>query len=83
MRSASALRKSAFAWRWAPRAGDVLRLMLLQHLKPAVLGLVIGLAGALALSRFLQSLLFGVEATDPATFALVAAVLLLVAPGAC
>jgi ABC-type antimicrobial peptide transport system permease subunit len=57
--------------------------MLVQHLKPAVLGLVIGLAGALALSRFLQSLLFGVEATDPATFALVAVVLLLVAAGAC
>jgi ABC-type antimicrobial peptide transport system permease subunit len=62
---------------------DVLRLMLMQHLKPAVLGLLIGLAGALALSRFLQSLLFGVDATDPATFVLVAVGLLLVAAGAC
>jgi putative ABC transport system permease protein len=62
---------------------DVLRLMLLQHLRPAVIGLAIGLAGAVALSRFLQSLLFGVDATDPATFSLVSLVLLLVAAGAC
>ena len=48
---------------------DVLRLMLVQHLRPALIGLALGLAGALALSRFLQSLLFGVGATDPATFA--------------
>jgi putative ABC transport system permease protein len=62
---------------------DVLRLMLLQHLRPALIGLAIGLAGAVALSRFLQSLLFGVAATDPATFSLVALVLLVVAAGAC
>ena len=62
---------------------DVLRLMLVQHLTPAVIGLVLGLVGAIALSRFLQSLLFGVGATDPATFALVAASLLLVAAIAC
>ncbi len=48
---------------------DVLRLMLVQHLRPALIGLAIGLAGAIALSRSLQSLLFGVGATDPATFA--------------
>lgn len=62
---------------------DVLRLILLQHLRPAVIGLAVGLAGAMALSRFLRSLLFGVGATDPATFTLVAVVLLLVAAGAC
>ena len=62
---------------------DVLRLMLVQHLTPALIGLALGLAGAIALSRFLQSLLFGVGATDPATFALVAVALLLVAAVAC
>ncbi len=62
---------------------DVLSLMLVQHLKPALVGLVAGLLGAAALSRFLQSLLFGVGATDPATFGLVSLVLLLVAAGAC
>jgi predicted permease len=62
---------------------DVLRLILLQHLRPALAGLVIGIAGALALSQFLRSLLFGVSATDPATFALVGLVLLIVAAVAC
>ena len=62
---------------------DVLWLMLLQHLRPALAGLVLGLAGAAALSRSLQSLLFGVGATDPATFSLVALTLLAVAALAC
>jgi putative ABC transport system permease protein len=59
--------------------GDVLRLILVEHLRPALAGLALGLAGALALSRFLQSLLFGVTAEDPLTFALVAIVLLAIA----
>jgi ABC-type antimicrobial peptide transport system permease subunit len=58
-------------------------LILLQHLRPAVAGLALGLLGAILLSRFLQSLLFGVGATDPATFTLVAIVLLAVASAAC
>ena len=62
---------------------DVLMLLIAQHLRPALIGLVVGLAGALVLSRSLQSLLFGVGATDPATFTLVAALLLVVAAGAC
>jgi putative ABC transport system permease protein len=62
---------------------DVLWLMLLQHLRPALAGLVLGLAGAAALSRSLQSLLFGVGGTDPATFSLVAGTLLVVAALAC
>ena len=62
---------------------DVLRMMLLQHLRPALIGLFGGMLGALALSRFLRSLLFGVSATDPFTFAIGAAILLTVAAAAC
>jgi predicted permease len=46
-------------------------------------GIALGLAGAYALSRFLSSLLYQVEASDPATFALVAVALLAVALAAC
>jgi predicted permease len=62
---------------------DVLRMMLLQHLRPAIIGLVIGVAGAIALSRFLRGLLYGISATDPATFGVMAMGLLLVAACAC
>ena len=62
---------------------DVLAMLLVQHLRPALVGLAIGIGGAFALSRFLRSLLFGVSATDPVTFALTAATLLLVAALAC
>jgi putative ABC transport system permease protein len=62
---------------------DVLRLILAQHLRPAVIGLAIGIAGAIALSRSLGSLLFGVSPTDPLTLALVALALLAVAAIAC
>jgi len=46
-------------------------------------GVALGLLGALALSRVLQGLLFGVGPTDPVTFTVVAAVLVLAALGAC
>jgi putative ABC transport system permease protein len=49
----------------------------------AIVGTVIGVAGAFALSRWIQALLFGVTATDPATFAAVVATLLAVATMAC
>ena len=62
---------------------DVLRMMLWQHLRPAVAGLGLGLAGALVLSRFLESLLYGVSATDPGTFAGVVGLLMAVAVIAC
>lgn len=62
---------------------DVLLLMLRQHLRPAVLGVVLGLVGALALAKFLQSMVFGVAPTDPATFVIMAVALLAVSAAAC
>jgi putative ABC transport system permease protein len=62
---------------------DVLRMMLAQGLKPVVIGSVIGLLAALALSRALSSLLYGVTATDPATFAIVVLLLSFAALLAC
>jgi predicted lysophospholipase L1 biosynthesis ABC-type transport system permease subunit len=59
--------------------GRVLGLMLRQGMKPVAVGLVVGLGGALAVTRVLQSLLFEVSATDPLTFAAVAALLTAVA----
>jgi putative ABC transport system permease protein len=53
--------------------GDVLRMVLGQAARLAIAGIVIGLAGALLLTRWMSTLLFGVEPTDPATFAAVAA----------
>lgn len=65
------------------RGRDVLRLILAQGLKPVVIGSVIGLMASLALSRALSSLLYGVTATDPATFAIVVLLLSLAALIAC
>ena len=61
------------------RGSDVLTLILRQHLIPALAGVAIGLAGALAVSRSLTSLVYGVGATDAVTFAGVAVVLVAVA----
>ncbi|MBF5043479.1 ABC transporter permease [Aggregicoccus sp. 17bor-14] len=60
-------------------AADVLRLVVRQGMAPALLGVGAGLAGALATSRLLSGLLYGVAATDLATFALVPLGLLAVA----
>lgn len=62
---------------------SILSLVLLQGLRTAGLGVVFGLAGAFALSRFLQSLLFGVGQHDVAVFAGVTILLLAVAIAAC
>jgi ABC-type antimicrobial peptide transport system permease subunit len=59
--------------------GDMLRLIVLQGLKLAGLGVAIGLAAAFGLTRLLGHLLFGVQSSDPVTFAAVAAVLATVA----
>jgi putative ABC transport system permease protein len=54
---------------------DVLRLVLRQGMSLALTGIVIGVGAAFGLSRVIQSQLFGIRATDPATFGLVAVVL--------
>jgi putative ABC transport system permease protein len=58
---------------------DVLRLVLRQAMTLVAIGVVLGLAGALALTRVLTTLLFGVLPTDPATFTSVALALAAVA----
>jgi putative ABC transport system permease protein len=63
--------------------GDVLKLVIKQGLKLALLGIGSGLASALALTRLLKNLLFNVSATDPWTFVGLAILLLLVALLAC
>jgi putative ABC transport system permease protein len=61
----------------------VLALVVRQGLSMALAGTAIGVAGALALSRTVEDLLFGVKPTDPLTFAAVVGVLLCVATVAC
>jgi putative ABC transport system permease protein len=51
--------------------GEVLRLILWQGMRPALAGIAVGLLGALAATRLMRSLLYGVGATDPLTFAAV------------
>jgi putative ABC transport system permease protein len=63
--------------------GDVLRLVIGEGMKLALIGASLGLGGALALTRLLKTLLFGVSATDPLTFIVIAAVLIIVALLAC
>ena len=62
---------------------DVRRLVIRDGIALVLPGLMIGVAGALVLSRFLASLLFGITPTDPLTFALVAATLAAFALAAC
>jgi putative ABC transport system permease protein len=62
---------------------DVLKMVIGQGLKPALIGVGIGIAGALALTRFLSSLLYGVKPTDPLTFIAVSLILIAVALVAC
>ena len=62
---------------------EVLGRVLGQGMRLAVLGTVIGLAGAVAVTRVLRSFLFGVDAMDPVTFVLVPAALVAMAALAC
>jgi putative ABC transport system permease protein len=62
---------------------DVLRLILGRGAKMAAIGVALGIAGSLALTRLMAKLLFGVSAYDPLTFLTVAALLFMVALVAC
>jgi putative ABC transport system permease protein len=62
---------------------DVLHMVISQGAKLVFIGLAIGVGGALALTRFIASQLYGVAPTDPATFFGVAAVMAIVALTAC
>ena len=65
------------------QANDVLRLVIGQGIGLTLTGVAIGLAGAFAMTRFISSLLFGVSATDPVTFAGISLLLTGVALLAC
>jgi putative ABC transport system permease protein len=61
------------------QASDVLRMVVSQGMRLALIGVAMGLAAALILTRVMKNLLFNVSATDPATFALIALLLVVVA----
>ena len=61
------------------RVGDVLGMVVLEGMKPTLLGVVVGTVGALALGRALSSLIYEVKPTDPLTFLAVTALLAAIA----
>jgi putative ABC transport system permease protein len=61
------------------RLSDVLRMIVFEGMKPTVLGVTIGIVGALALARVMSTLVYGVKPTDPVTFLAVAVLLAIVA----
>jgi putative ABC transport system permease protein len=63
--------------------GDIFRMVIGEGLRLSLMGVAIGLLGALWLGRASSSLLFGVTATDPLTFATVSFLLTVVAAAAC
>jgi predicted permease len=65
------------------QTGDIMRLVLGIGLRLALIGLAIGVAFSLVLTRLMKTLLYGVTPTDPLTFAAVALVFLAVAVAAC
>jgi putative ABC transport system permease protein len=65
------------------QASDVLKLVVREGMKLALVGVTLGLVASLALTRTMKNLLFGVSATDPATFSAIALLLIAVALLAC
>ena len=64
------------------QSGDVLKMILAHGMKLAAIGIALGLAGSIATSHLLSTMLFEVKPTDPLTYAAVAVLLGLVALGA-
>jgi putative ABC transport system permease protein len=62
---------------------NILGLILRQGMAPALIGILIGLAGSFALTRLIEGQLYGVKPTDPLTLAAVSALLCLVTAAAC
>jgi len=62
---------------------QVMRLMLLNGLRPAVVGLLLGLAASAATAQLIASMLYRTRPLDPSVFVAVAGILLLVAAAAC
>jgi putative ABC transport system permease protein len=65
------------------RAWDVLRLVIVEGMKPTCFGVVLGIAGSIALSGILSRLIFGISPTDPLTLGVVTVLLGIVAVLAC
>ena len=63
--------------------GDLVRMVVFQGMRPALIGLAIGVAASLVLGRLLAGLVFGIAPTDPLTFAAASALLSGVALAAC
>jgi putative ABC transport system permease protein len=61
------------------RTGDVLRLVIVEGMSPALVGIAAGMIAALASAKVMETLVFGVSASDPLTLAAVGATLALVA----
>ena len=62
---------------------DILRMVLSRGLLLATVGIVVGVAGSLTLTRYLTSFLFGIKSTDPLTFTTVSLLIVTVALAAC
>jgi putative ABC transport system permease protein len=62
---------------------DVLKLVIFQGMRLAIVGITVGLIAAYGLTRLMQSLIFGVSVTDPLTFALITLLLAIVSLLAC
>jgi predicted permease len=63
--------------------GDVLRMVLGEGMKVALVGVGVGIAAALGLTRLMNKMIYGVSAADPITYAAVGALLIIVALAAC